>query len=201
MCDQLSRDETPVASALAIRDGKPEAIFVGSSVLGHLLGSALLEDTAEPEVADHLKQFILSETMLGAGGVRSLQRTAQRYRPSAYHNGSVWLWETAAISVRLWRMGDAANARLLAARVQGACAAFHGFPEFVRSNDKLQFNKRVVEVYDSANERINKIEQPAQHIQTWTVARLLAIRSLQILEGSNPDQFPLPGSEAIPEDR
>ena len=35
--------------------------------------------------------------------------------------------------------------------------------------------KRIVDVYDSVNERENRVEQPPQEIQAWTVAAMAAI--------------------------
>ena len=35
--------------------------------------------------------------------------------------------------------------------------------------------RRIVDVYDEVNARVNRVEQPPQEIQAWTVAAMVAI--------------------------
>jgi hypothetical protein len=52
------------------------------------------------------------------------------------------------------------------------------FPEFVRGDDSPtpHVNQRIVDVWDDTYERTNRIEQPPQEVQAWSVAAILALK-------------------------
>ena len=62
-------------------------------------------------------------------------------------------------------------------RLVASCRATHRFPEFVAGGEPGTdlIAKRIVDVYDSRNGRLNRVEQPPQEIQAWTVAAMVAI--------------------------
>ena len=62
-------------------------------------------------------------------------------------------------------------------RLVASCRATHRFPEFVAGGEPGSelIAKRIVDVYDSRHGRRNRIEQPPQEIQAWTVAAMVAI--------------------------
>ncbi|HYQ11040.1 MAG TPA: hypothetical protein VEP92_07725 [Gaiellaceae bacterium] len=81
------------------------------------------------------------------------------------------------ISLGLARHGFHDEAQELRTRLVGSCRATHRFPEFVAGGEPGTelIAKRIVDVFDSRNERVNRVEQPPQEIQGWTVAAAVAI--------------------------
>jgi glycogen debranching enzyme len=93
-CDDLS------TYALAL-DGAKKPCRVIASNAGHALFSG---------IADASRARRVAETLLGTGcfsgwGVRTVARSAARYNPMSYHNGSVWPHDNALIALGLARYG------------------------------------------------------------------------------------------------
>ena len=93
-CDDLS------TYALAL-DGDKKPCRVIASNAGHALFG---------EIADASRARRVAETLLGTGcfsgwGVRTVARSAARYNPMSYHNGSVWPHDNALIALGLARYG------------------------------------------------------------------------------------------------
>jgi glycogen debranching enzyme len=157
--------------------GAPRRLTTRASNMGWLLRSRLLD---EPELAERRRRIVdllLAEEFLADGGIRTLSSREVRFRPRAYHNGNAWGFDTYLISLGLARHGFTDEARELQRRLLAACRATHRFPEFVAGGESGSelIAKRIVDVYDSVNERMNRVEQPPQEIQAWTVASVVAI--------------------------
>ena len=93
-CDELS------TYGLAL-DGAKRLCRVVSSNAGHTLLTGIAEQSRAERVAD---------TLLGMGcfsgwGIRTVARSAARYNPISYHNGSVWPHDNAMIALGLSRYG------------------------------------------------------------------------------------------------
>src|SRR4029077_440324 len=93
-CDELS------TYGLAL-DGAKILCRVVSSNAGHALLTGIAEQSRAERVAG---------TLLGAGcfsgwGIRTVARSAARYNPISYHNGSVWPHDNALIALGLSRYG------------------------------------------------------------------------------------------------
>lgn len=165
------------------KSGAPRRLETRASNMGWLLNSRLLD---RPEYARRRRRIVdllLSPEFLAEGGIRTLSAREQRFRPRAYHNGNVWGFDNYLISLGLERHGFSAEARELRRRLVASCRATHRFPEFVagvESGAEL-IAKRIVDVFDSSNGRTNRIEQPPQEIQGWTVAAVVAIEHLSEL--------------------
>src|SRR5205823_6115245 len=91
-CDELS------TYGLAL-DGAKRLCRVVSSNAGHTLLTGIAEQSRAERVAD---------TLLGVGcfsgwGIRTVARSAARYNPISYHNGSVWPHDNAMIALGLSR--------------------------------------------------------------------------------------------------
>ena len=58
-----------------------------------------------------------------------------------------------------------------------ACEKTHRFPEFVAGGEPGTdlLARRIVDVFDTVNDRVNRVEQPPQEIQAWTVGAVVAI--------------------------
>lgn len=157
--------------------GAPRPLATRASNMGWLLGSRLLDG---PELAGRRRRIVdllFSDEFLAEGGIRTLSSREARFRPRAYHNGNVWASDNHLISLGLDRRGFHEEAQELRQRIAAACRRTHRFPEFVAGGEPGAplIAKRIVDVYDSVNERLNRVEQPPQEIQGWTVAAMVAI--------------------------
>lgn len=93
-CDDLS------IYALAL-DGAKRPCRVISSNAGH----ALLTGIADPARARRVADTLLDKACFSGWGVRTVARSAARYNPVSYHNGSVWPHDNAVIALGLARYG------------------------------------------------------------------------------------------------
>jgi glycogen debranching enzyme len=145
--------------------------------MGWLLGSRLLDGPEHAGRRRRLVELLLSDEFLAEGGIRTLSEREERFRPRAYHNGNVWGCDNYLISLGFERQGFRDEALELQHRVVAACRATHRFPEFIAGGEPGTelIAKRIIDVYDSRYERMNRIEQPPQEIQGWTVAAMVAI--------------------------
>lgn len=152
---------------------------IRTSNMGHALNSRILKGH-EPSVVNMREAIVgqlASPELLAAGGIRTLASDEVRYRPGAYHNGSVWLWDTHHIAKGLRRHGYAQQANDLDDRILDVVDLTRLFPEYVRGeSDTILLNQDIVILWDEVAHRENKIEQPPQEIQAWTVAAILATK-------------------------
>lgn len=160
--------------------GRLRQMKIRTSNMGHLLDSKMLA-TDEPSTkrkVDSLVQHLLGPDMLNVSGIRTLARDEVRFRPGAYHNGSVWLWDTHVIASGLRRHGFEDAADDLDRRIINVANQTHIFPEYVRGgdDDAPSINNHTIRVYDEIYSRINQVEQPPQEIQAWTVAAILSAK-------------------------
>jgi len=161
-------------------EGNLRQLKIRTSNMGHVLNSRLLKGD-EPETV-HMREAvvnqILSPEMLCFSGIRSLASDEVRFRPGAYHNGSVWLWDTHHIAKGLRRHGYTEAADDLDRRMLRVIDITRMFPEYVRGEqDGVSVNTHTVELMDATYNRINVVEQPPQEVQAWTVAAIRAIKN------------------------
>jgi glycogen debranching enzyme len=187
--------------------GDLRQLKVRTSNMGHLLHSRLLVGN-DPEIVAKREAVIrqlFSPQLLNINGVRTLANDEIRFSPGGYHNGSVWLWDTYFISKGLEHHGYFGLADELRKRILNVVNVTEQFPEYARGDDGMEpsLNEREIDVYDSDLSRINRIEQPPQEVQAWTVAAIAAVknkRKLGVLtEADDPTkrQFELEVLESI----
>jgi glycogen debranching enzyme len=159
--------------------GAPRRLETRASNMGRLLGSRILDGPDLAGRRQRIVDLLLADEFLADGGIRSLSSREVRFRPRAYHNGNAWGVDSYLISLGLARHGFTAEAQELQRRLVAACRATHRFPEFVAGGEPGSelIAKRIVDVYDSVNDRMNRVEQPPQEIQAWTVASVVAIEN------------------------
>ena len=160
---------------------------VRTSNMGHVLNSRLLEGD-DPELLhkrEAVIRHILSPEMLNISGIRTLATDEIRFRPGAYHNGTVWLWDTHHIARGLRRHGHVDAANELDRRMLHVIEVTKLFPEYVRGGNDLlpRINEHTIVVWDEVMQREMTIEQPPQEVQAWTVAAILAIKKRIDREG------------------
>jgi len=163
------------------RDANDELrqLKIRTSNMGHVLNSRLLEGD-DPEIIRRREatvQHILSPELLCKAGIRTLASDEVRFRPGAYHNGSVWLWDTHHIAKGLRRQGYSEAANDLDERILEVVNTLNLFPEYVRGEqDTIAMNQRTVVLWDTTYQRENIVEQPPQEVQAWTVAAIQATK-------------------------
>jgi glycogen debranching enzyme len=177
-------------------NGKLRQLEVRASNMGHLLHSRLLVGN-DPQIVAYREAIIrqlFSPEMLAPSGIRTLASNEVRFRPGAYHNGSVWLWDTHLIAKGLRRHDYLRLANVLSDRLLAVVDATHAFPEFVRGDNSPRptLNNRIVDVWDDTYQRVNRIEQPPQQVQAWSVAAILALKHYKRHASSDP--MPEPSS-------
>jgi glycogen debranching enzyme len=162
-------------------DRRARPVRVVASSAGHLLDGRLLEgDDARAHRDALIARFSQPDLVAGAG-VRTKSTGAPRFRAGSYHNGSSWPMDTGVIADGLRRWGREAAADDLESRILDGCRAVGGFPEFFRGDldGSLRVNDAVVDaVVDGV---MNRLEQPPQANQGWTVTRVWRILRRQRL--------------------
>ena len=174
-------------------DGRLRQLKIRTSNMGHVLNSRILEGN-EPHIVrmrEAMVRQITSPELLTPNGIRTLASDEVRFRPGAYHNGSIWLWDTHHIAKGLRRheyhdIADEIDRRLL-----NIVAVTKIFPEYVRGDDDPTpaINTQTIVLWDETYQRNNQIEQPPQEVQAWTVAAILAIKKRLARRGLFPDQI------------
>jgi glycogen debranching enzyme len=155
--------------------GAPRPLSTRASNMGWLLRSRLLDGREDRQ--RRIVELLFSDEFLAESGVRTLSNREVRFRSRSYHNGTVWPHDNYLISLGLEQRGFVDEARELRRRLASFCRATHRFPEFVGGGGtgEAPFTKRIVDVYDTINDRPNRIEQPPQEIVCWTVAAMVAV--------------------------
>jgi glycogen debranching enzyme len=160
--------------------GNLRLLRVRTSNMGHVLNSRLLEGD-DPEMVrrrESVMRHLLSPELLNISGIRTLASDEVRFRAGSYHCGSVWLWDTHHIAKGMRRLGYKSEADELDKRILKVVEITRVFPEYVRGDFSgvPSINHRTINVWDEKYQRINKLEQPPQEVQAWTVAAILAIK-------------------------
>lgn len=157
-------------------EGNLRQLKVRTSNMGHLLRSRLLAGEEYRGYREAIILQLFSPEMLNVSGIRTLASDEVRFRPGAYQNGSVWLWDTYYIAEGLRYHGYYGLATHLADKIHTVINVTQKFPEYVRGDDSPipTINTRVVDVWDDTIKRINRVEQPPQEVQAWSVAAEIA---------------------------
>lgn len=155
-------------------DGASRPLRVRTSNMGRLLDSEILAGPDWRTYAEAIVAQISSQDLLAAAGVRTLAAGSARYRPGSYHNGSVWPYDTRLVARGMIRHGHDDLAADLDRRIVRVVETMRCYPEFVRGDGaRPDINRRVVEVADGTG-RVNRVEQPPQLLQAWTVAAVIS---------------------------
>lgn len=160
--------------------GNLRQLNIRTSNMGHILRSDFLLTKGEraEKIREAVIRQLFSQEMLNVSGIRTLASDEYRFRPGAYHNGSVWLWDTYFIARALAKQGYLRLAANLANRVENVISSTGKFVEYARGDDgpTPTINTRIVDIMDATTNQPNRLEQPPQEIQAWTVAASLSIK-------------------------
>ena len=159
--------------------GELRTLKVRTSNMGHILSSRMLSNDDPKAVAmcQKIVATLTSDEMQNSGGIRTLSKKELRFTPGAYHNGSVWLWDTYICARGMRMRGFSEEADILESKILASVEATKKYPEFVRGSDTAtpEISIRVVDIRRTRDNWDNRIEQPPQEVQAWTVASVLAI--------------------------
>jgi glycogen debranching enzyme len=161
-------------------NGNLRQLKIRTSNMGHVLNSMVIDGNDEDHVKKRLSilRQLQSPEMLAVGGVRTLASDEVRFREGAYHNGSVWIWDTHHIAKGARRHCDNPEfekfANDLDNRILKVVNTIDEFPEYIRGGNEIAVNTRIIDILDTKLNRVNRVEQPPQEVQAWTVAAILA---------------------------
>jgi glycogen debranching enzyme len=120
------------------RDKRPADAL--TSNIGHLLGTGILSAKESAIVAD----LLMSPTLAGGFGLRTMSDGDAAFSPLSYHCGSVWAHDTAIVVDRLARTGHAAAAAVLADGLLSAAESFdYRLPELYGGDDRAALGRPV----------------------------------------------------------
>jgi len=181
--------------------GNLRQLKIKTSNMGHVLNSRLLEgdDPRTVERREALVEQLFTPEMQNVSGIRTLASDEARFKPGAYHNGSVWLWDTNYIAQGLERHGYLLLADDIRKKVSNVVEATSMFPEFVRGDfaEEPRVNQHIIDIYDEELGKGNRIEQPPQQVQAWTVSAILYIKHHVVLHQAQLKQHLASDSETL----
>ncbi|MFZ4515109.1 MAG: amylo-alpha-1,6-glucosidase [Acidimicrobiia bacterium] len=152
------------------------------SNMGALLDSAILSDgpVSRGFAAVVHAMFDREHEMVTPWGIRTLSPVgaADHYRPDAYHNGSIWLFDNHVMARGLHRHGWHGLAHWLNRTLVAACDELSLYPEYIRGDSSehpriTEYVADVIAIEPDGLTRHTRIAQPPQPVQGWTVAAYL----------------------------
>lgn len=168
--DSQEPDQFPPGHVAASRPAR-----VIASNPGHLLASRLLDGDDMASQRAQLIQRLFADDMLAGAGIRTRWTGSPRFRAGSYHNGSTWPVDTGVIADGLRRHGEQQLADELESRILAGCALIGGFPEFFRGDQDGSIAVNTATLDDLVDGMTNRLEQPPQLEQGWTITRVWSI--------------------------
>lgn len=137
-----------------------------------LLDSSILKPSEFKEFAKVLIDSVTDPEILGPSGLRTLGKSNPRYRAGGYHTGSSWPMDAALVVRGLVGHGATKEAHEVASKTMSAIEGVAGYPEFFRSDEteRAYLTRWVIDAWDPVIESSNRICQPPQLIQGWSIA-------------------------------
>lgn len=161
-------------------ENKLRLMRIKTSNMGQALIPEIFGNDNGPEFVykrESVIRHLFSLVMLGTSGIRTLAEDEYRFRPGAYHNGSVWPWDNRLISEGLERLGYYGLSTELDRRIRNAIDTLRLYPELVLGTNSPTpeiSNVRIV-LRDELHKKDNIIQQPPQPMQGWTIAAAYSI--------------------------
>lgn len=154
--------------------GVPQAFDSQASNQGRLLDSHILVGEQFLSYRQAIVRSLVGPGLLGEAGLRTLSKDHPAYRPGGYHTGSAWPMDGVFASRGLIRHGFDLEARMISKNIKSAIESFGGYPEFFRGDypkDLLISTSQidVIRYLPNGKEFINRVIQPPQIMQGWTI--------------------------------
>ncbi len=143
---------------------------------GRLLDSHVISGDEFSEYRNGVAAAMTDSSMLGESGLRTLSNAHISFRPGGYHSGSAWPFDGVLTARGLLKQGFTKESMHIQSRIKNAIESCGGYPEFLRGDwpKKDLINRFIQDVQfeDESGVRAdtNRIAQPPQLIQGWTVA-------------------------------
>jgi glycogen debranching enzyme len=143
---------------------------------GRLLDSGVLLGDEFSGYRTAIANAMTDESMLGESGLRTLSSAHHSYRPGGYHTGSSWPFDGVLTARGLLKNGFTRESKMVQAKIKNAIESCGGYPEFFRGDwpetDLINRFIHDVQIVDerSVHSHTNRVAQPPQIIQGWTVA-------------------------------
>jgi glycogen debranching enzyme len=147
------------------------------------LDSGVISGDAFVEYRKAIAAAVTDSSLLGESGLRTLSRAHVSYRPGGYHTGSAWPFDGALTARGLLKHGFTQESVLIQSKIKMAIESSGGYPEFFRGDwpegDLINRFVQDVQFEDETGirEGTNRIAQPPQIIQGWTVATYSWLKS------------------------
>ena len=153
-----------------INGGIQKALDSQASNQGRLLSSRILDAPEMLRYREAIAAAVCDPQLLGDSGLRTLSSNHPSYRPGGYHTGSAWPMDAVFTARGLTKHGFQKESLLLLSRTKKAIESIGGYPEFFRG-DSLENGLITSRVTDVVSEKglVNRVCQPPQMIQGWTV--------------------------------
>ena len=160
------------AMGLGLIDEKEVMLDAIASNQWRLLDSEILAVPEAKAFVTQLADSVTDAEILGPNGIRTLGKSNPRYRPGGYHTGSSWPMDTALIVRGLLKHDAKTEAAEVAGKTIRAIESVGAYPELFRSDEseKLGVSRFVIDVRDAQLGTSNRICQPPQLLQGWTIA-------------------------------
>lgn len=160
------------------RDSKGRTVRFESyaSNQGRLLDSGVISGNEFGDYRKAIAAAMTDSSMLGESGLRTLSNSHVSYRPGGYHTGSAWPFDGVLTARGLLKQGFTEESKHVQYIIKKAIESSGGYPEFLRGdwpeNDLINRFIQDVQFEDESgvSANTNRIAQPPQIIQGWTVA-------------------------------
>lgn len=155
-------------------DGSQKALDSQASNQGRLLDSTILDGEEMVGYRKAIAAAVSEPQLLSESGLRTLSSEHPSYRPGGYHTGSAWPMDGVFTARGLTKHGFHRESLHLLSNTKASIESIGGYPEFFRgdSSENGLVTTQVTDVIsnrDNSNGRTNRVCQPPQMIQGWTV--------------------------------
>ena len=141
---------------------------------GRLLDSGILRGHEFARYRSAIAEAVTDPALLGETGLRTLSKSHISYRPGGYHTGSAWPMDGVFTARGLASHGFVKESNLITSRIKRAIESIGGYPEFFRGDSPdhglitMSISNVILE-NSSGESSINRIVQPPQIMQGWTI--------------------------------
>ena len=179
--DETSGDKPYLAMAIQ-ENVKFDALSSANlAILSHSIFNSY--EKLKLQITDATYPELVSQGNFTQNCIVSLSFSSNRYHIAGYHTGNVWLFDNVNCALGLMHTKEPKNlfrAKLILTQVIEICEKTKLYPELVGRDS---YTNVTIDVLDLKDSRQNRVAQPGQPLQGWTVsAVILANRLLSELK-------------------
>jgi glycogen debranching enzyme len=109
-------------------------------------------------------------------GIATIATDEERYHSSGYHTGNVWIFDNILAIFGLLAFHKMDEARDVLSCIDRIINETNCYPELVGSDDTP--NQYIIDIQDEIDGNRNRISQPGQPMQGWSIMGYLAIKTI-----------------------